>query len=178
MTPDNRLLITVDEGGRSLGVADKDECHRGDGLLHSAFLVMIFDGQSRLLQAKRSGQKKLWPHHWDGTVAGHFNPGEDQETSLIRRIRTEVGLDCRRPEYLFQFLYEARYGDVGIEKEVCHVYSAEHRSGRSVPFNPAEVMECRFLKVEELSRVIETDASGITPWFNIAFLKGKESGLF
>jgi isopentenyl-diphosphate delta-isomerase len=178
ISPETRHLITVDEEGRSRGVADSHECHQGDGLLHSAFLVMIFDRQNRLLQAKRSVQKKLWPRYWDGTVAGHFYPGEDMETSLKRRIKTEVGLDCRRPKYLFQFLYKARYSDIGIEREVCRIYIADNLDMRSVPFNPAEVMECRFLDVQELGRLLERNASEITPWFTIAFQKSREHGLF
>jgi isopentenyl-diphosphate Delta-isomerase len=168
----------VDEDGRGLGIAGRDECHRGDGLLHSAFLAMIFDRKNRLLQAQRSGLKRLWPHHWDGTVAGHFSPGEAEPASIRRRIREEVGLDCPNPKYLFRFIYMARYGDIGAEREVCHVYVIDHLRRRRIPFNPAEVAKCRFLEAGELARLIERDASVFTPWFRIAFRMGKENGSF
>ena len=36
-----RHLCLVDEQGRFLRGEDKDTCHSGDGILHSAFLVMV-----------------------------------------------------------------------------------------------------------------------------------------
>lgn len=176
LPPARRRLMVVDEADLVLGTADIDRCHAEGGILHSAFLVMIFDRQKRLLQARRSRHKKLWPLFWDGTVAGHFYPGQDREETIKKRIAEEIGLACDGLRYLFQFSYQARYQEIGIEREVCHVYSAAGIDGRKVTLNPREVSKSRFLEVSKAAELVGTEAGNFTPWFLHAFRQGRERG--
>ncbi|MEW5901711.1 MAG: NUDIX domain-containing protein [Acidobacteriota bacterium] len=166
---ERRYLITVDELGNSLGIEEKSACHQGEGTLHSAFLVMIFDRHSGLMQARRSRHKPLWPGFWDGTVAGHFVPGESPGLSLRRRVFEEVGVDCKKIDYRFKFSYQARYKNIGTEREVCHVYSVRSVREIEVALNNLEVSECRFTSVEEVAGRMESRFAKFTPWFLIAF---------
>lgn len=171
-------LIRVNENGSALGTAEKEACHQGEGILHSAFLVMIFNWKRQLLQAKRSGLKKLWPQHWDGTVAGHFQPGIEPEASLKKRINEEIGLTCNSPKYLFSFAYQAYYRDIGVEREVCRIYAADGLKVSAIAFNPIEVSECRFVGIPELAEEIRRGSQTFTPWFLLAFKKGRDHGQF
>lgn len=171
-----RNLITVDEAGLVLGTADKDRCHSQGGILHSAFLAMIFDRQERLLQARRSRHKRLWPLFWDGTVAGHFYPGEDREEAVKKRIAEEIGLACDGLRYLFRFSYQARYRDIGVEREVCHVYSAAGIDGREIALNAREVSEWRFLEIPRTAELVTAETEDFTPWFLLAFRQGRGTG--
>lgn len=167
-------LITSDETGAALGIDEKEICHAGDGIRHQAFLVMILDGRNRLMLARRSPLKMLWPGFWDGTVAGHFTPGENRETALVRRVKEETGLDCGAPAHLFGFAYEARYEDAGIEKEYCDVYLASGVATETIPLNPAEVSECRFADIPEAEKLIAARALEFAPWFMMAFDKCRQ----
>ena len=169
-------LIKVDELGNPIGVEEKEACHMGDGIRHHAYLVMILDDRNRLMLAKRSRLKSLWPRFWDGTVAGHFSPGEDRETGLIRRIREETGLVCPAPKFLLSFSYEARYGEIGIEKEFCDIFLAAGVGTEIIPLNPAEVSECRFVEIPEVGKMIDAGALEFTPWFVTAFGKCRQNG--
>ncbi len=169
-------LITTDEKGKALGVEEKAACHAGDGIRHHAFLVLIRDIRGRLMLARRSRLKTLWPRFWDGTVAGHFSPGEDHDMALVRRVKEETGLDCAAPAHLFGFTYEARYEEAGIEKEYCDVYLASGVATETIPLNPAEVSECRFVDVPEAERMIAAGALEFTPWFVTAFGKCRQIG--
>lgn len=171
-----RQLITVNEADMVLGTADQDICHSQEGILHSAFLAMIFDRRGRLLQARRSPHKRLWPLFWDGTVAGHFYPGEVREATVKKRIAEEIGLACGSLRYLFRFSYCARYREIGVEREVCHVYSAAGIDGRKIARNALEVSETRFLEIPRTADLVASGAEGFTPWFLLAFRKGRESG--
>jgi isopentenyldiphosphate isomerase len=71
----SQFLCVVDETGRFLREEEREIRHLGDGLLHSAFLVVVFNEKKELMLARRSAQKKLWPGFWDGTVASHYNKG-------------------------------------------------------------------------------------------------------
>ena len=42
-------LILVDDQDREIGFCSKEDCHRGEGLLHRAFSVFLFDDTGRLL---------------------------------------------------------------------------------------------------------------------------------
>jgi isopentenyl-diphosphate delta-isomerase len=171
-----RDLIVVDEDDKVVGTADHDTCHSGEGILHSAFLVMIFDRQERLLQARRSRHKRLWPLFWDGTVAGHFYPGQDREETVKKRIAEETGFACDGLRYLFRFSYQARYREIGVEREVCHVYCAAGVDGRKIALNPLEVSESRFLEISRAAELIAAVDEDFTPWFLYAFRQGRERG--
>jgi isopentenyl-diphosphate Delta-isomerase len=170
-----KYLITVDDRGNALGVDEKEACHAGDGIRHHAFLVMVLDDRDRLMLARRSRLKALWPRFWDGTVAGHFSPGEDREAALVRRVGDETGLVCGPPKYLLSFAYEARYEDKGIEKEFCDVFLAAGVKTDTIPLNPAEVSECRFVDISEAERLIAAEALEFTPWFVAAFAKWRQN---
>ena len=111
-------LILVDGGDAPQGYAEKVLCHSGDGRLHRAFTVLLFDDDGRLLLTRRSSTKMLWPNKWDGTVASHPYPGDTFVSSAQRRIPEELGVQCTL-EYMFKFEYHAVDGDRGSENEIC-----------------------------------------------------------
>ncbi len=164
----SRYLLRVDPEGRQVGIEDKEKCHTGEGIWHSAYLVMVFDEGGRLMQARRSPAKTLWPGYWDGTVASHFYPGEDQDLSIRQRISEEIGVTCGPLDHLFDFSYQSRYRDVGIEKEVCRVYRTSHvRTGDVAP-NAVEVSQFRFSALQDVSAEVKKNAGLFTPWFVLA----------
>lgn len=162
-------LLLADENGNASGEEEKETCHRGNGLLHLAFLVMVFNGKDELLLARRSGGKKLWPGFWDGTVAGHFHRGESHEEAARERVFQEIGARCDEIEYLSRFRYRAGYGDVGSENEICSVFLAGNVNRNDIFLNEREVSECRFLSVRGMEKEMESDPGKFTPWFLIAF---------
>ena len=56
---DDEMLILVDDNDTITGYADKLACHRGEGILHRAFSIFIFNKNKELLIQKRSQQKHL-----------------------------------------------------------------------------------------------------------------------
>lgn len=168
-SPSARMLVRVDADGRTVGTEEKEKCHAGDGVRHSAFLVMLFDEDGRLMGAQRSPAKKLWPGYWDGTVASHFYPGETRASTIRQRVLEEIGVTCGPLEYLFRFSYESRYRDIGIEKEVCRVYKAGRIRSRDVLPNRAEVAQFRFSRLPDLRQEVEKYEEAFTPWFLLAF---------
>ena len=179
MKKDNRpvLLFKVDNEGNPLGFEDKKICHAGNGIRHLAYLVMIFDDQKRLMLARRSRSKLLWPRYWDGTVAGHPYPGENPKAGIMCRIAEETGLSCPAIRPALTFSYEERFGNVGIEKEVCDVFLAPGVRTDRAPINPAEVSEYKIMPVGDVEALIAAGSLEFTPWFKIAFGKCRENGI-
>ena len=46
---DSEALILVDEADREVGHLSKAKCHDGQGVLHRAFSLLIFNGAGELL---------------------------------------------------------------------------------------------------------------------------------
>jgi isopentenyl-diphosphate delta-isomerase len=171
-------LLLVDGEGRILGRESKQACHQGEGLLHAAFLVLVFDKTGSLFLARRSSEKMLWPGFWDGTVASHYLESPDRPTRIKDKIHQELGVEPADPEYRFRFQYQASYQDRGSECELCDVYVLKGVSPKSLRVNPAEISEFRTLDVDALKKEIAADPGVFTPWFLIAFqrLFGPDAG--
>ena len=64
-------VILVDEMDKPLGPMSKVDSHRGQGVLHRAFSILLFDENDRLLLQKRASHKITFPNVWANTVCSH-----------------------------------------------------------------------------------------------------------
>ena len=130
---------------------------------------MVLSEKGRLMLARRSSRKKLWPHFWDGTLASHYRRNADRETTVRERIFEEIGVRAGHPRRLFDFRYRAAYRDIGSENELCDVFVFDGVPEDSVAPHPDEISECRFLGLEDVADEARTAPEGLTPWFLIAY---------
>ena len=61
VSSDDERLILVDSNDRELGTSPKSDCHDGDGILHRAFSLFVFNADGSLLIHQRHADKRLWP---------------------------------------------------------------------------------------------------------------------
>jgi isopentenyl-diphosphate Delta-isomerase len=160
---DKELIVTVDAQDRPLGEEQKWECHRGEGILHRAFLLMVLNERKELLLARRSPGKILWPSFWDGTVASHVHRDESYEEAAARRLAQELGVRREDIIYLSKFLYKRAYRDIGTEHEVCAVLAAPGVHEADLAPASDEISEIRFIPPGRIA--LEKDVS---PWLLIA----------
>ena len=101
----NEELILVDEQDREIGCKSKSDCHIGNGILHRAFSIFIFNTNNEVLIQKRSSEKLLWPSCWSNACCSHPRYGEPMKTAVVRRLVQELGFNCPLIFlYKFQFL--------------------------------------------------------------------------
>jgi len=162
---EDKILI-VDKQDNVLGEEGKAKCHEGDGILHRAFSAFIFNEKNELLLQKRSGLKPLWPLHWSNTCCSHPRKGESYEQAAERRIKEELGIDCR-PELLFKFQYSAKYKDIGSENELCAVLVGKCSKDIKINIDPKEIAEFKFVSIDELKNDIKENPDNYTPWFKM-----------
>ncbi|MDA8169710.1 MAG: isopentenyl-diphosphate delta-isomerase [Nitrospiraceae bacterium] len=163
-------IIIVDEDDNFIGEEDKEKCHEGGGILHRAFLAMVFNKKGEILLARRSAGKKLWPDYWDGTVASHLFKFENYEQASRRRLYEEIGLIAVNVKYLLKFRYQARYQDIGSENEICAVLSVEAESNMIFP-NREEISETEFLHPDKIISRWSGNSQMYTPWLMLALEK-------
>lgn len=161
---DDEMLILVNQNDEVLGHKDKAACHNGEGTLHRAFSVFIFNEKGELLLQKRSAQKALWPLYWSNSCCSHPRKGEKIETSTLRRIREELGFHTDL-KFLFKFQYQASYQDVGSENELCSVYIG--KTTKPVSANRNEIEEWKFTGIDELEQELAQHPEDFTPWFKM-----------
>ncbi len=156
------LLILVDEDDVEIGHLDKAACHNGDGVLHRAFSLFIFNRSGDLLLQQRSPSKRLWPLSWSNSCCSHPRKGESMERAIERRLDEELGMSSHF-HHLFTFQYRAKYLDVGSENEVCWVFAG--LSDHQPEANVHEINAVRWIAPGALDQEFETRPDIFTPWF-------------
>ena len=157
-------LILVDDNDREIGFCSKAECHAGEGLLHRAFSVFLFNPQGQVLLQQRSEKKLLWPLFWANSCCSHPRESESAEDAGRRRVWEELNLKCELT-FLYKFKYQAQFGDVGAEHEFCHVFAGQ--TDDTIVAHPDEIADWRYVKPHELTREIATDGDRFTPWLKL-----------
>jgi isopentenyl-diphosphate Delta-isomerase len=164
----DQQLIIVDSEDRVLGFRSREDCHEGEGILHRAFSIFIFNGKKELLLQKRSGEKALWPLHWSNSVCSHPRKGESYGDAARRRLIEEMGLQVPL-KFLFKFQYQARFRDMGSENELCSVFIG--KSNGAVRANKSEVAEWKYIALPDLNVDLSENSGEYTPWFKMEWIQ-------
>ena len=165
VSSDSEPLILVDQEDREIGSLDKAACHDGEGVLHRAFSLFVFNAEGETLLQRRHAGKRLWPGYWSNGCCSHPRPGEATPDAVRRRAQEELGLAVA-PRFVFKFQYRAAFGGAGSEFELCSVFVCN--SGAETPcVNATEVSEWRWVSPVELDRELENSPGAFTPWLRL-----------
>jgi len=161
---DSEELILVDGNDVEVGYLNKGKCHDGEGTLHRAFSLFIFNDEGKLLLQQRSEQKRLWPLYWSNSCCSHPRRGEVMQDAVHRRLYQELGMRSELV-FLYKFIYQARFENQGAEHEYCWVYAG--KSSDSVRPNPNEVAAWRFLSPSEVNQDMARNPGAYSPWMHL-----------
>ncbi len=161
---DDEPLILVDGDDQPVGQASKTDCHAGGGLLHRAFSVFLFDDAGRMLIQQRGADKRLWPKFWSNACCSHPRVGEQLDDAVARRLREELGTTATL-RHVFAFEYRARYGNVGSEHELCHVYLGRFHDALTP--NATEIAATKVIEVDAFEAHLRAEPERYTPWFKL-----------
>jgi isopentenyl-diphosphate delta-isomerase len=164
VSSESEELILVDNSDNELGYLSKQECHNGSGILHRAFSLFVFNADGELLLQKRSADKRLWPLYWSNSCCSHPRKGESMDVATRRRLQEELDLEASL-EFIFKFSYQARFGELGSENELCSVYLG--RTDQAFFANPNEIAETRQVSAEQLQQELDANPYEFTPWFKM-----------
>lgn len=171
VSSEQEQLILVDADDREIGSLDKAACHDGNGILHRAFSLFIFNPCGELLLQQRSSAKRLWPLYWSNSCCSHPRQGETMEEATARRLDDELGIAAEL-EFVYKFSYEARFDATGSENELCWVYLG--RTDDAIAPNANEIAATRTVSAAELERELEASPDRFTPWFKLEWQQLRE----
>lgn len=164
-------VILVDGDDREIGTGPKTACHLGEGRLHRAFSVFLFNDRGEVLIQQRAPGKMLWGGYWSNSCCSHPRPGEAVEAAARRRVREELALDCRLT-FLYKFQYQARFGSVGSENELCYVYAGQVAGdAHALVADPAEIAGLRWLQPATLTAEIAARPEQFSPWMKLEWAR-------
>ena len=178
-------VILVDQQDRVLGSMSKVDAHRGEGVLHRAFSILLFDENGRLLLQKRASHKITFPDVWANTVCSHplhipaeiniMPLGEGSKIAAIRKMKQELGIPVGtiQPEnihFITRMMYRARADDVWVEHELDHILFARAPKEMPMDVNPNEISDVCWVSKSELEEWVSGNTSRdkvIAPWFRL-----------
>ncbi|WP_031518018.1 isopentenyl-diphosphate Delta-isomerase [Streptomyces sp. NRRL F-5123] len=145
------MLELVDEGGVTIGTAEKLSAHLAPGRLHRAFSVFLFDGEGRMLLQRRALGKYHSPGVWSNTCCGHPYPGEPPFVAAARRTAEELGA----APALMREAGTVRYNHPDpasglVEQEFNHLFVG--LVGSELRPDPEEIDDTAFVTPEELAK--------------------------
>lgn len=136
-------LPIVDEAGKLLGKATRNQCHKSKLLLHPVVHLHVLDSNGNIFLQKRSESKSIQAGKWDTAVGGHVDYGETIENGLFREAYEELGMKRFTPELWSKYIWESE-----VEREF--VFAFVTKSDEKLQLNPDEISEGRFWTKKEI----------------------------
>ena len=167
VSSESEELILVDAGDNEIGYGSKADCHDGAGVMHRAFSLFLFNDDGELLLQQRGKEKRLWPGFWSNSCCSHPRRGESLAIATTRRLSDELNIAAEL-EYVYQFCYEASFGEAGSENELCHVFLGKVHG--VVQPNDSEIESTRFVSGTDLDAELARYPEQFTPWFKQEWL--------
>lgn len=138
---DAELIAWVDEFDRPLGALPRSTL-RERGLVGRGTFILLFNSAGELCVHRRTLSKAIYPGYWDVAAGGMVQADETYAESAARELEEELGVaDVRLTAH------EHFFFDQPGNRLWCAVFSAVWNG--PLRLQPEEVMEARFLPVEE-----------------------------
>ena len=187
------LVLCLDSDDNVIDSSSKFTTHHGEGILHRAFSVLIFDSEGRLLVQQRSSDKITFPAVWANSCCSHpldidgenDDPIEGVKEAARRKLDQELGIPRTitndwKFHHIGRFEYKCRWDSEWVEHEIDHVLIVE--ADCEVDFNRNEIQSVDWLDNDSLIRMMERKGRWksqlIAPWFEAIFNNFLGSGDF
>ncbi|MCX2744027.1 isopentenyl-diphosphate Delta-isomerase [Mangrovivirga sp. M17] len=157
-------LILVNNNDEVIGYEEKLPVHE-KGLLHRAFSIFVINSKNELLIQQRALHKYHSAGLWANTCCSHPIKGENQEATVHRRLREEMGFDCEVTK-VFEFIYKTEFGNGLTEYEYDHVYLGKY--DKDPKPNQEEVADFRWIPLNEIKDEMNNEPEKFAYWTRFA----------
>jgi len=164
VSSEDESLILVDADDNEVGLMSKADCHDGEGVLHRAFSIFLFNQDGELLLQQRAPEKRLWPMYWANSCCSHPRAGESLEVAAARRLQDELHTSATL-ESVYSFEYQATFGELGSEHELCHVFLGQIDEKPTA--NETEIAALRYVSATTLRDALAQQPEQFTPWLRL-----------
>ncbi|MGB5668354.1 MAG: NUDIX domain-containing protein [Maribacter sp.] len=147
----DELVDILDSEGNFTGQTAMKSIAHNKGLFHPTIHVWFYTQNGQVLIQQRGRKKDTYPLLWDVSVAGHVEAGEDIETSAIREVSEEIGLEINKNalQKIGVFKSIQKHKDDLLDCEFHHTYLCELK----VPFSNLKKQESEVEDLELISLI-------------------------
>jgi 8-oxo-dGTP pyrophosphatase MutT (NUDIX family) len=154
MPGSDELVALYDQAGSEVGTTTRSRV-RAEGLWHAAGVVLVRSGDGKAVYVHlRTAVKDVWPSTWDCWAGGVVAAGESPAECARRELAEELGVHGVEPVPLFTKVY-----DDGRNR--CHNFAFEVRWDGPIHHQAEEIVEGRWIPLEELRAWIDDPAPGL-----------------
>jgi 8-oxo-dGTP diphosphatase len=156
----------IDENGRELGYTKERTFVHQEGDWHKGVHVWIVKGDKLLLQ-KRSPVKDSFPNCFDVSCGGHVTAGDNYETTAIRELTEELGIQASAKD--LAFIEERKHITDDpprkfVNREILRVYLLKLKFDlNELILQKEEVSEVRLFSMAELRVLLRKTPDLFTP---------------
>lgn len=162
-------VILVDKKDNRIGIEEKLKAHnKKSGKLHRAISIFVFNKNGETMLQQRAMDKYHSKGKWSNTCCSHPMPGEKVMTAAHRRLKEEMGFDCKMWE-VFDFPYEADVGSGLREREYDHIIFGKYE--KDAKPNKEEVKDWKWMDILALQKEIKKHPESFTPWLRLMINK-------
>lgn len=151
-------VALVNEKDEVIGKKDKVEAHRGQGDLHRAISVFLFNSKGDLLIQQRSESKIVGALEWANTACGNVWPRESYLKCAKRRLKDELGIERVELEKMGKFRYQVEFENGFSEKEIDTVFAGLYEGSPTI--NSSEVRAVGWIDFEKFI----AQSKQMAPW--------------
>lgn len=144
---DVELIAWVDADDNLLGALPRAEL-RERGLIGRGTFILLFNSVGELCVHRRTLSKAIYPGYWDVAAGGMVQADESYPLSAARELEEELGIAGVELREHGRFFF-----DQPDNRLWCAVFSAV--SNGPLVLQPEEVLEARFMAIEEVLRRVE-----------------------
>jgi isopentenyl-diphosphate delta-isomerase len=155
----DELLDVVNDEDVVTGQAMRSVVHQ-QGLQHRGVHVFLFNEQGEMLIQKRSADRANSPSLLDCSVSEHVKAGESYLEAAVRGLKEEMGVDGIELKLLGKIQMEYGHND----NEISVIYKGKVDS-QQVRFDPEEISEVKYMKLDEIRAGIVDEKAIYCGWF-------------
>jgi len=170
--------IVVDENDQILGYDSKINCHLGEGKLHRAFSVLLFNSKNELLIQKRASEKITFPAIWANSCCSHplyldkeKNDISGARNAAKRKMEQELGINGKeiklnKLHFITKMHYKARADSKWIEHEIDYIFVIKEDLETRPNKNEIEkTMYINKIDLDQFFSEAKIKNNKIGPWF-------------
>eukprot|EP00033_Pygsuia_biforma_P002925 GCRY01003225.1.p1 GENE.GCRY01003225.1~~GCRY01003225.1.p1 ORF type:complete len:257 (+),score=41.67 GCRY01003225.1:95-772(+) len=169
--------IQLNDKDEVIGAVSKVNSHLGEGILHRAFSVFLFNSKGELCLQQRSGDKITFPLYWTNTCCSHplyreteLNGEKGVKNAAVRKLDHELGITAILPEdlkFLTRMSYFAKSDSKWCEREIDYILLCQKDVECKIV--PNEVAAVQYVSQEKLKEMLASESEDlkITPWFKL-----------
>ena len=168
--------IVVDKDDNIIGPDTKVNSHLGEGKLHRAFSVLLFNSSGELLIQKRAADKITFPSIWANSCCSHplyidneIEGIDGAKRAAKRKMEQELGIeqdliDSNQLCFITKMHYRARADEKWVEHEIDYIFALN--CDIETKSNPNEIAELKYVTEDELQELFD-QGEKIGPWFRL-----------